>query len=128
MLHVFKRKSDSATIITIDANQPPGHFDDDEAPIGIVVHDVLDGVQVEITENPPVPVVGRRQIELDMPTMLAADRTICLDMRKGVYGIPVIWSTSYIAGVGKDAVIVSVESEPLPGELKFHVRMVVQPL
>jgi len=128
MQHVFKRKSDSTTIITIQANQPPGHFDDDEAPIRMDVHDVLDGVQVEITENPPVPVIGDRQIELDIPIQSAADRTICLDMYKGVYGVPVIWSTSFISGVGKDVVIVEFTSDPLPGLLYFHTRLVLQPL
>lgn len=128
MQHVFKRKSESTTIVTVQANQPAGAFDDSEAPVRHTVHRTLAGVQVELRDNPPVLIQGDRQIELDVPVVPSATRTILLDIKNGVYGVPVVWSTSYIPGVGLDVVMVAVVSEPLPGETNFNVRMVLQPV
>lgn len=131
MLQTFRQKSDSSLIVAFKANLPAGQVTDEDAPLRVAVHKTLDGVQVELREDPPVAVSGDQPITLTVPLLTAAELALCRAMRLGAYGLPVVWSNSLVTA--RDVVLTSIHSKPWPGtdaalNERFQVTIMLQPI
>jgi len=99
-----------------------------DAPFRYIVHRVLDGVQIEYRDSPPIRHPSDRPVTLVIPRISASDLGVLRAIQGGGYTLPIILRSNLVGFPGMTAVILNIDSKAHPGATQFKANVLIRPL
>lgn len=130
MLQTFLRYDNEDLILAVRANLPEGSINERDGAIPYGVHNVAQGAIIEIAADAPQQ--STRERRLVFPILTQDELDTLYDIRDGVHGRPVYWSTELQPQIAVVVLEVLSKPWPVPGQdyadVRFKVRAMLRPV